>query len=80
MKRFLIIRVDDTFSIEIEGYFKTLQEAKEYLQDLKDDYEDWIIGEDYDYFTIENNYGNIEAFRILEIDKKICKGDVNENL
>ena len=73
MKRFLIIRVDDSLAVEIEEYFETLQEAEKYLQELQEDYEDWVIGYDDNYFRIENDYGNIEEYQILELDKKICE-------
>lgn len=73
MKNFLIIRVDDSLAVEVEEYFETLQEAEKYLQELQEDYEDWVIGYDDNYFRIENDYGNIEEFQILELDKKICE-------
>jgi len=73
MKNFLIIRVDDSLAVEVEEYFETLQEAEKYLQELQEDYEDWVIGYDDNYFRIENDYGNIEEYQILELDKKICE-------
>jgi len=70
IKGYMIVKVMKDGVNEVIDSFETMIEAEHELSKLFEEYKDEIIGYDDDYFTIENDYGDIITYQIIPIYKK----------